>query len=193
MHRVGQQAAARESAWRALQEPDGCVLLLGPRGVGKTQLAIELSLQAARKGLTRFPGSQMYRVLAELFRDEKRTFGASEGQRVTPIDRASDVGLLVLDEIQERFESAWEDRELTMLFDRRYRDMRRTILLANLTVVDAPKRLPASMWSRIVECGVVIECNWPSFRGGAEVTLDGAVPDVSTRKSDPDVDCSAID
>lgn len=161
------QALVRESAWMALQPRGGCVVLLGPRGTGKTQLAVELALQAARRGLERFSGAQMYRVLGELFRDEKRTFGEREVRTLSPIDAASAVELLVLDEIQERFESAWEDRELTMLFDRRYRELKRTILIGNLTVADAPKKLPASMWSRLVECALVLECDWPSFRSAA--------------------------
>lgn len=167
IERTGAQRDSRDSAWKALQARGGCVVLLGPRGTGKTQLAIELALQAARRGLERFEGGQMYRVLGELFRDEKRTFGGSEVRTNTPIDLASAAELLVLDEIQERFETDWEDRELTMLFDRRYRELRRTILIANLTLQDAAKKLPASMWSRLIECSLVLECNWPSFRGGA--------------------------
>jgi DNA replication protein DnaC len=139
------------------------VVLLGPRGTGKTQLATELALQAARRGLDRFDGGQAYHVLGELFREEKRTFGG-EARASTPIDSASAVELLVLDEIQERFETDWEDRELTMLIDRRYREMRRTILIGNLALKDAPQKLPASMWSRLVECATVLECDWPSFR-----------------------------
>lgn len=131
-------------------------------------LATELALQASRKGLDRFNGSQSYRVLGELFRDEKRTFGGQESRAASPIDTASAVELLVLDEIQERFETAWEDRELTMLFDRRYRELKRTILIGNLALKDAPQKLPASMWSRMVECALVLECDWPSYRSGAK-------------------------
>ncbi len=164
LDRKGRQFDARGRAWTALQARGGCVVLLGPRGTGKTQLAIELALQAARRGLDRFEGNQAYRVLGELFRDEKRTFGGSEPRTSSPIDTASAVELLVLDEIQERFETDWEDRELTMLFDRRYREMRRTILIGNIALKDAPQKLPASMWSRMVESALVLECDWPSFR-----------------------------
>lgn len=165
LERTGPSLAARDAAWRTLQPRGGCVVLLGTRGTGKTQLAVELALQAARKGLDRFHGGQAYHVLSELFRAEKRTFGRdADAPRTSPLDTASSVELLVLDEIQERFESEWEDRELTMLFDRRYREVRRTILVGNLALKDAPSKLPASIWSRLVECAVVLECNWPSFR-----------------------------
>jgi DNA replication protein DnaC len=175
VERSGPARVARDAAWRALQPRGGCVVLLGRRGTGKTQLAVELALQAARLGLDRFEGGQTYHVLNELFRAEKRTFGGDrETPRSTPIDAASAVEMLVLDEIQERFESEWEDRELTMLFDRRYREVRRTILIGNLSLKDAPTRLPASMWSRLVECAVVLECAWPSFRGARPLPRSGA-------------------
>lgn len=165
IERSGQARVARDAAWKALQPRGGCVVLLGTRGTGKTQLAVELALQAARNGLGGFNGGQAYHVLSELFRAEKRTFGRdTESPRTSPIDSASAVELLVLDEIQERFESEWEDRELAMLFDRRYREVRRTILVGNLALKDAPSKLPASIWSRLVECAVVLECNWASFR-----------------------------
>lgn len=146
------------------------MLLLGKRGVGKTQLAVSLGLACAATGLLatekrRTPTTQRYYVLGELFRAEKRTFSRehSSGAR-TPLEEAAKVDLLVLDEVHVRHESAWEDIELTLLFDRRYQDLRRTILIANLEVADARERLGSSIWSRITETGVVLECDWPSFR-----------------------------
>lgn len=167
----GQQARVG-AAWRALREEGGTLLLVGTRGVGKTQLATSLGLALAANGLLGTRGrspSQSYHVLGELFRAEKRTFAREPGasSAASPLDLAAKADLLVLDEVHVRHESAWEDIELTLLFDRRYQDMRRTILIANLTPDQAREKLGSSVWSRIVETGVVLECDWPSFRKGA--------------------------
>lgn len=154
-----------EAAWGALEDRGGCVLLLGPRGTGKTALAADLALRAARSGLIDESATQQYAVLGELFREEKRGFSSEIERRQSPLDLAARVDLLVLDDIHERFESVWEDREFVLLFDRRYREMRRTILCANFTLHDAQSKIPGNVWSRIVETGVAVECDWPSFRG----------------------------
>jgi len=147
--------------------PGGCLALLGPRGTGKTQMAVELSLYLEKAWAHGDPyGEQVYvySSLGDLFNSEKRSWdkkGAS-----SPIKRAQECGLLILDEIQEVVGSAWEMAELVRLFDRRYSGMKRTILVGNLDVAGAQEFLGHSIWSRLTECGLIVLCDWDSFRGG---------------------------
>lgn len=144
----------------------GIVILIGKRGSGKTRLASEVS----RVG--DFPAdiigrdkTSAYRRASEIFidlRDSLRSkSGAGEG---TVIKHLSGVGLLVIDEFQERGESEWENRIITTILDRRYADELPTILIANLGAAEMAAKISDSVISRVSESGGVIECRWESFR-----------------------------
>jgi len=137
----------------------GFVVLVGKRGTGKTQMAACFARElAGMDGV-----EPWYTTLADFYGAIRRSFDAGNGD---PRPRARAVGALFLDECHERFETVMEDLELTRLVDARYGEMRATMLIANLRVDELPKALGASATSRIQECGVVIECDWPSFREG---------------------------
>ena len=72
--------------------------------------------------------------------------------------------LLVLDEIQVRSESAWENNLLTNLIDIRYDYMLNTILIGNLVIDKVRDSVGDSIYSRMEETGGIINCNWESFR-----------------------------
>lgn len=158
----------RDRAYECLLARGGSVLLIGRRGTGKTQLALELAsrLVCDVPIVRRTPTSALvaYHVLQDLFDDEKLSW-RTVSDEPAGLRKARDTALLVLDEIQERYETAWEDRALTLLFDYRYREMLRTILVANVEAAHLAEKLPASIVSRMGEIGMVIDCDWPSFRG----------------------------
>ena len=79
--------------------------------------------------------------------------------RVSRID-----SMLILDEVQERGNTAWEDRILTHILDRRYGAMVPTIIIANLTESALVECLGDSIISRLTETGGVIEIDGPSHR-----------------------------
>lgn len=151
------------AAYDTLATEGGCVVLLGPRGTGKTQIATGLARAIATNGVLGEAASMRYAVLGELLAAEKRSFDAKLAAP-SPLEEAARVGLLVLDELHERGETPWEDRAIVHLFDQRYRELRRTILIANFTLAEAPKKLPASVWQRIAETALVVPCEWQSFR-----------------------------
>ena len=78
--------------------------------------------------------------------------------------------LLVLDEVQVRNDTVWEDNALTYLLDRRYGEQRSTILISNLSVDSFVKSIGDSIVSRLEESGAVIVCNWESFRQNPKCT-----------------------
>ena len=140
----------------------GMVLLVGTRGPGKTQMAVD----AIHEWIHRGRGDGLYWRVSDLIADF-RTKTYSEGQSEhAELLRLGKVGLLVLDELQDRRETGDEDRILTRLLDHRYGECRPTILIANLTGDAALKSLGSSVIDRIGETGTVVTCDWPSFRKG---------------------------
>jgi hypothetical protein len=142
-------------------EGAGCLLaLLGPRGTGKTQMAVELIRHHCA---TSDHPSALYVRAMDVFLDVKATYGTDRQEREA-IGRFLRPSLLVIDEAQERGDTAWEDRLLTYIIDVRYAERLDTLLLSNLTEQDFKAAIGSSIYSRLVETGGVIECCWPSFR-----------------------------
>jgi DNA replication protein DnaC len=103
----------------------------------------------------------------EFFISIKSSFRrSSETSEDDVLESLASPKLLVIDEVQERSESAWEDRLLTFLVNQRYNAMKDTILIANLTKAEFAQSVGASIVSRLNETGGIIECAWPSFRQG---------------------------
>lgn len=135
---------------------DGIVVLYGSRGGGKTRMAAELAVMV---------GNSRYRTAMRIFVDIRATFRkSSERSESDILDGLIRTDLLVIDEIQERGETAFEDRLLTHLIDARYSEMKPTILIANLQKKDLAASLGKSIVDRARENGKSIEFDWPSYR-----------------------------
>ncbi|MDP6367996.1 MAG: hypothetical protein QF615_00200 [Planctomycetota bacterium] len=153
-----------------------CLLgLIGPRGTGKTQMAVELGLTLDRQFVLDNPGhtfsslsqqapAQKYYVLGQLLDLQKATFGRDIRPADTPIGKAEQVDLLVLDEVQEIVQTEWQLTTVTRLIDARYQALKRTILIGNLTPSGLSQALGSSITSRMTETGLLVPCDWPSFR-----------------------------
>lgn len=150
-----QWLAAMELAEETVRK-NGITVFYGPRGTGKTRMAAELSIIA---------GGSRYRTAMRFFLDVRATFQRdSELSEKDVLDDLAETPLLVLDEIQERGETSFEDRLLKHLIDARYAAMRPTILIANLTKKELASTLGPSIVSRAQENGKSIEFNWDSYR-----------------------------
>jgi len=135
--------------------------LLGPRGTGKTQLAVELAkvdAEALR--------SVRYCSLFEFFLAVKESYHGDDGglSEARIIAQFAAPSLLILDEAQERGESAWEDHLITYLIDKRYRHEKDTLLISNLVEQHFRDTFRDSIISRVEETGGFIHCTWKSFR-----------------------------
>lgn len=161
-----------EDAKRAV-EACGIVAFLGGRGPGKTQMAAEVAragkwpqdagewngLQTVRTK------TALYRRAMDVFLDlrdaSSKTSDTSEKKVLAKLEA---VGLLVIDEFQERGESPWENRIICNLLDKRYAAQRPTILIANYTRQEMANALSDSVKDRIRENGKAIIFDWPSYR-----------------------------
>ena len=72
--------------------------------------------------------------------------------------------LLVIDEAHERAETAWEQRSLTDIIDRRYRTRLDTIIITNETADACERSLGDSIADRMVETGWMLNFDGPSYR-----------------------------
>ncbi len=139
------------------------IALIGPRGTGKTQLAVEL----LRHAVAQDHQAQYVRAM-KIFIDLHSTYGAKDRteNESTVLSALFTPKLLVIDEMQEGSQSAWEQQMLTYLIDVRYGERRDTLLLGNFTAQNPIEaRVGDSVTSRLNETGGIRVCDWPSFRG----------------------------
>ncbi|MBK1884636.1 ATP-binding protein [Luteolibacter pohnpeiensis] len=151
----------------------GIVVFVGNRGPGKTQMAAEIARgcqyphDAAEWNGVRPVANRtaLYRRAIDIFldlRDANRSGSKTSEKQV--LENLARVGLLVIDEFQDRGESDWENRMVTNLIDKRYAAERPTILIANYTRAEMAKAISASVRDRMHENGKSFEFNWPSYR-----------------------------
>jgi DNA replication protein DnaC len=141
----------------AIVRKGGIVILHGDRGPGKTRMAAEIAVKL---------GQGTYRTAMGFFTDVRASFKPkSQLDERDVIWSLTAPRLLVLDEIQVRGGTKFEDNLLTHLIDSRYASIRPTILIANLTRDQLAESLGASIVDRVAENGVLIHCDWGSFRG----------------------------
>jgi len=150
----------------ALRDRPGILALLGPRGVGKTWIACGLVLDFCRATP---PRSARYLHAMDYFIGLKGTYaersGTTEGRYETNHLRPA---LLVIDELHERGDTAWEDRMLTRLIVKRHEMRLATLLLSNDDLQQFSKRIGDSVMSRMKDdAGGAAICDWRSLRGSS--------------------------
>lgn len=151
-----QWAQARDRAMQATAEGYS-VLLCGPRGTGKTQIAADVGFDFANR-----QKSVLYTKASQMFRELRQAM--HEYREVQAMDAICRKGILIIDEAHVRGETDYEDRTIVEIFDRRYDNLLPTILITNLTLAEAKAALGASIVDRCVECGRAIVCDWKSLR-----------------------------
>lgn len=136
------------------------VVLCGDKGRGKTQMAVALASQMAGQR-----HSVAYVKAMDLFRDLREAMqNNSESARVKHYTRR---GFLIVDDAHERGDTDYETRSMVNLLDHRYDAMKPTLLITNQTPGEFAKSVGRSIVSRIQEAGLVLLCEWTSYRGAA--------------------------
>jgi DNA replication protein DnaC len=170
---------------------DSMFALLGSRGTGKTQMAIELIRFMARRRVeenvtpvcklerwawdrNRARPSQMKRGFAlysntmDFFLQLRKTYQSdSEEHEDDVLANFINPSLLILDEAHDRRGSNWENQMFTHLIDQRYQaSCKQTVFIANQTAQEFEENVGSSIADRLQECGGIVNCNWKSFRSG---------------------------
>ena len=136
------------------------IALIGVRGCGKTQLAVELMrLETKRLREARYVTALEF--FLKLRASYRKNASASEAE---VLDDYATPSLLVIDEIARRGETDFENNFLFGLIDRRYRDVSDTIIISNQERAEFCTSIGPSLSSRMQETGGIIECAWQSYR-----------------------------
>lgn len=165
-----------ETAMKSLKE-NRSVYIHGNCGTGKTHLAVGLMMEYLRIGnipLTETYGD--FKILGaeswmqhavkylpyflpsvELFYELKASFDRKDTSELEIIDKYSQCPLLVIDDVGAEKVSDWSRQIFYMLIDRRYRDMKQTIITTNKTPDEIATLIDDRITSRIFEMGEVIE------------------------------------
>jgi len=160
----GESAKKAEELWPKVESGDCMILLVGTRGAGKTLMACEWAKRRIESG----KGAGRYAKCADIIAEIKSTWhdgGKSIGTEQDVLRKYRRAKYLVIDEFHERGASDWEARTLINILDHRYDAMLATILIANLSEVEANKTLNPSLIDRANETGGLVVCDWPSYRG----------------------------
>lgn len=142
--------------------------MIGPRGTGKTQLAVCAIYDVCTSGKI-----ARYVVAIDLFRAINATFSSSESRERDVIAGFAVPSLLVIDECNVRRETTAEDIVLTDLVDKRYGLCRDTILLSNQTETEFFQSIGSSVYDRVIETAGVLVCDWASYRAAPGDDLTG--------------------
>jgi DNA replication protein DnaC len=136
------------------------VALVGIRGSGKTQLAVEIIRRNAYKHHRR---SQFCSAM-EFFMEVKAGYKDEGAPEKEVLEKFCKPSLLVIDEMGKRSDTEWENRLLYELINRRYNALRDTLIISNQEAKELEAALGPSIVSRMRETGGIIECNWDSYR-----------------------------
>ena len=150
----------KENALAAKMGSGFLVALVGTRGCGKTQIAVELIRRSAASGKR-----ALYCTAIEFFMEIKASYGHNAtGSEKEVIEKYVRPALLVIDEMGKRGDTEWENRLLYELLNRRYNSIADTLIISNQEVTELESALGPSIVSRMRETGGVIECAWESYR-----------------------------
>jgi DNA replication protein DnaC len=138
------------------------LLMLGKAGTGKSHLASAIlqAIMPAHCGL--------YTTAADVIEMIRETWRRdSEKSQARVLHTLSTVPLLVIDEVGVQYGTESEQNTLFQIIDRRYRDRRPLILMANLQPVELQQLLGDRVYDRLREVSKVLTFEWDSYRAQA--------------------------
>lgn len=135
------------------------LLLLGKAGTGKSHLASAI-LQAIMP-----EHCGMYTTAADLIDMVRETWRRdSEKSQGKVLQMLSSVPLLVIDEVGVQYGTESEQNTMFQILDRRYRDRKPVILMANLKPAELQALLGDRLFDRLREVSRVVLFDWESYR-----------------------------
>lgn len=164
------QREAFEACENGLKGVGAIMALTGRRGTGKTTAATQIIIRRIVKAIEaqRIPTWMPYRKLSILvgkFKPLYADFGALDLEALANgRDALCRAGLLVIDEIHDCEDQKTARRILTDICDVRYAKLKDTVLISNKDPDEFAAAAGDSIISRLGQHGLIIPCNWKSFR-----------------------------
>jgi DNA replication protein DnaC len=147
------------AGWAGMQKKGAWLVFSGKPGTGKSHLAIAI-LQAI------MPGSVgRYMTCMELIQTLRATWRKdSDVSETDLLESLTYIPLLVLDEIGVQYGTESEQHHLFDVLDRRYREMRPTILLTNQNKDGFRQFVGDRVYDRMTEVARWVPFDWDSHR-----------------------------
>jgi DNA replication protein DnaC len=157
------ESSAWNEQWCKLSQALGkgtLAVIIGNRGAGKSQMAVCSIRQACKEGR-----SALYSKALNFFLDVRMSYRKdAKYSEKEVVDKYCEPNLLVIDAIENRSDSAFENMLLNHLIDIRYDQCKDTVLIGNYNEQEFAASMGPSIVDRIHECGIKIVCSWKSFR-----------------------------
>ena len=139
------------------------IALAGTQGTGKTMMGCAVIRAAtAQNKSCLFTTAMDFFIALKSTSDEQ-----AKMNEAAAISIFTKPALLVIDEMDERSESQWENRMIFHAINKRYQDEKDTLLISrkhSTEFLDSMGASGESIKSRLKETGAIIDCEWPSFR-----------------------------
>lgn len=143
----------------------------GKPGTGKTHLACAIGNAVMQN----HGASALFITVFDAIQRVKATYSDKDQSERTVMRSFAEPDLLILDEVGVQFGTEFEKVIITDIINRRYNDMRPTIILSNLDETELGEYLGARVMDRMFEGGGgVIAFDWDSYR--AKVAKDENLP-----------------
>jgi DNA replication protein DnaC len=170
LHAFTKAKAFAEHFPRAM-ELGASFVFCGKPGTGKTHLACAIGNHVMQT----FGHSVAFVTVFEAIQRVKATYGDSSKSESDVMRSFAQVDLLILDEVGVQFGTKYEEVIITDIINRRYADMRPTIILSNLNSDELSEYLGARVVDRMFEGGGgVLAFDWDSYR--TKVAKDKDLP-----------------
>ena len=139
----------------SIDNNDKVLILLGPKGLGKTHLG---------SAIIRNCGGKFISIEDFIFKYESAQDFHSKVNREEFMESYSSTKMLVIDEIGRSMQQEKENALLNYILRRRYEKMLPTVLISNLSKSDLLKKLGEAVLDRVKETCISLEFEGESYR-----------------------------
>jgi len=160
-------AKAIADNFAAHQKKGSQIVFAGSVGTGKTHLANAIALSVIEQGKT-----ALYATVTDIIRLVRDTWSrASKKTESQIVNELVNINLLIVDEIGVQYGTESERIILFDIIDKRYRDVKPTIFITNLSKQGMLEFVGERSFDRIREGGLWIDFKWKSYRSSKVQTI----------------------